>query len=209
MTGAEPRGLDAPLGSRQRRQSRRRTAPNGSSPTVRRRGTARPAAMSSSDVASHSSLVAPQQIRPWPPSTTPHGVGCAGDEVAQREAELEAGAPPGEPPDVVAVALLRRGARRRPRSASAITASGWRWSTWSTSRSACSGVSIDGAAPPIAEAARVVAGRRCRPRACRASRQRFERAEPVEVEQGEPGRGERAEVAARALHREDLGWHAR
>ena len=68
-------------------------------------------------------------------------------EVAQSEAELEAGSLPRQPADVGAVALgdERLAAFGGGEGDHRV---GWRWSTWSWVMKACSGVSIDGTAPP-------------------------------------------------------------
>ena len=70
-----------------------------------RRGTRSARATSSSVVASHSSLVAPQQMSPCPPSRMPRAPRMRRCVRSYCEPELEARTTPVEPPHVVAVAV--------------------------------------------------------------------------------------------------------
>ena len=199
---SEPRGLGHAHGVGERRhrvdrQSERVTPCHG----VPRNCSA--CSISRIDVASHSSLVAPQQIMPWPPSTAPTASGCVSREVAEREPELETGALPGEPPHLVAEAL----------GDEPLAVGGRRERDHRVGMEVVDVVDVDERVQrrvdrrhraTVAEPARGV--RRHDVVLVRTrSVQPLERADPVEHEQGEPGLGERAEVAARALHREHPG----
>ena len=155
-----------------------------------------------SEFASASSLVAPHAVMPCPPRITPTACGLVVVDRGDVEAELEAGAAPRHPDDLVAEDVLgeplavgrgrdrdaavgvqvvdvrgrdqavHRGVDRRRRAALAVQAE------------------VEGGDHLVLA---VLAGVDV-----------DERAQPVEAQHGEPGFGERAEVAAGALHPQQL-----
>ena len=161
------------------------------------------AAMISSERASHSSLVSPQAVMPWPPRITPIASGCSRLDRGDVEAELEARAPPGHPGDPAAEALAgQRLAVRRGRERDAgvgVQVVDVRRLDEAVHR----GVDRRGGAA-LAERAEVERGDHLvlalDPRVDVA-----QGAQRVEPQHREARRGERAEVAARALHPQQLG----
>ena len=104
--------------------------------------------MISSEFASHSSLVAPQAVIPWPPKMTPIAPGLARFTSAMSRPSWK----PGRRQGTQATRSPKQARVRASPSAAAaraIPASGCRWSTWAASTSPCIAVSMDGAAPPL------------------------------------------------------------
>ena len=62
--------------------------------------------MISSELASHSSLVAPHAVMPWPPRITPMACGCVRRTSAMSRPSWKPGPAPRHPHDAVAEALL-------------------------------------------------------------------------------------------------------
>ena len=81
-----------------------RTGPSGSGRPVRAMNSAA-SRMSRKARCSHSSLVAPQQVRPWPPEDDPLQVGVVLQQLAVEAAQLPARPDPGDPGHPAAVAL--------------------------------------------------------------------------------------------------------
>ena len=104
--------------------------------------------MIQSELASASSLVSPQAVMPWPPSTVPTACGLAALMAAMSRPSWKPGRRQGtqttRSPKISFVSCSPSFA-----VAIAMPLSGWRWSTWGASTSPCMAVSIDGAAPPL------------------------------------------------------------
>jgi hypothetical protein len=99
-------------------------------------------------LASHSWLVAPHDVIPCPPSTTPIARGLSALTRAMSSASWKPGRRHGthatRSPNAARVSASPSAAVAR-----AIPASGCRWSTCGASTRACMAVSMDGAAPPL------------------------------------------------------------
>ncbi len=104
--------------------------------------------MTCSELRSHSSLVAPHAVMPWPPRTQPIARGLASLTAAMSRPSWNPGRRHGTHTTLSPKHSLVS-ASPSAAQASAIPESGCRWSTWAASTRPCIAVSMEGAAPPL------------------------------------------------------------
>ena len=163
--------------------------------------------MISSECASHSSLVAPQAVMPWPPRTTPIACGLvAAGPAAMSRPSWNPGPPPRHPQHPVAEALLGQrlavggGGQRDPRVGVQVV------DVRCVDQAVHRGVDRRRGAAAAVQA--VVERRDHLVLALDAGVDVDERAQPVEPQHREARRGEGAEVAAGALDPQQLDRRA-
>ena len=101
-----------------------------------------------SELASHSSLVSPHAVTPWPPRMQPIACGFCALISAMSRPSWKPGRRHGTQ-TTVSPKILWVSSSPSAAVAIAMPESGCRWSTWAESTSPCIAVSIDGAAPPL------------------------------------------------------------
>ncbi|MCY1239025.1 hypothetical protein D9M72_517950 [compost metagenome] len=101
-----------------------------------------------SELASASSLVAPQAVMPWPPRMVPTACGLASLIAAMSRPSWNPGRRHGTH-TTLSPKILVVSASPSTAVAIAMPESGCRWSTCAASTSPCMAVSIEGAAPPL------------------------------------------------------------
>ena len=167
--------------------------------------------MISSERASHSSLVAPHAVMPCPPRMHPDGLRVGRGDRGDVQAELEAGPPPRHPRHPVAEALRRSASPRPPRWPGRCRnrgAGGRRAARRPARASRCRSTARrpPGAGPHHpAQAVQAEVERRDHlilPVHARVDV--HQRAQPVQPQHRQPGRGQRAQVPARALDPQQL-----